>query len=106
MQHRKGDLATILTALELGSSVAETDNILEAARVETSVFSDLIADRVDLIPGTKGSGKSALYRILVDFLPDILIRDLEKSTVKQLKARAVENGRSLQAESGRPGKAK
>ena len=58
----------------------------------------MIADRVDLIPGTKGSGKSALYRILVDFLPDILIRDLEKSTVKQLKARAVENGRSLQAE--------
>jgi hypothetical protein len=26
-----------------------------------------------LIPGTKGSGKSALYRIFVDFLPDILL---------------------------------
>ena len=35
---------------------------MEAARVETSVFSDLLADRVDLVPGTKGSGKSVLYR--------------------------------------------
>jgi hypothetical protein len=71
----KSDLAPILRALDLGSSVAETDRLLETARVETSVFSDLLADRVDLIPGTKGSGKSALYRIFVDFLPDLLLRE-------------------------------
>jgi hypothetical protein len=63
----------MLTDLDLGSSVAETDGLLKAARVETSVFSDLLADRVDLVPGTKGSGKSALYRIFVDFLPDWLV---------------------------------
>jgi hypothetical protein len=41
--------------------------------VETSVFDELLADRVDLIPGTKGSGKTALYRIFVDFLPKLML---------------------------------
>ena len=41
--------------------------------METSVFDELLSDRVDLIPGTKGSGKSALYRIFVDFLPDTML---------------------------------
>jgi len=54
--------------------LAESDTRLEAARIETSAFSDLLNDRVDLIPGTKGSGKSALFRIFVDFLPDVLLR--------------------------------
>src|ERR1019366_1534118 len=35
---------------------------------------DLLADRVDLMPGTKGSGKSALFRIFVEFLPDHLLK--------------------------------
>ena len=72
--HKKGELVPILARLDFGSSVAETDQLLEAARVETSTFTDLINDRVDLIPGSKGSGKSALYRIFVDFLPELLLR--------------------------------
>jgi len=67
--------AKLLANLDLGSGVAETDDLLKAARVKTSVFEDMIADRVDLVPGTKGSGKTALYRILVDFLPDTLLHD-------------------------------
>ena len=31
-------------------------------------------------------------------MPSILVRDLDKATIKKLKARAVENGRSLQTE--------
>jgi hypothetical protein len=73
MKHDRNELAQILSQLDLGSSVAEQDTLLQAARVETSVFTDLLNDRVDLIPGTKGSGKSALYRIFVDFLPDYLL---------------------------------
>lgn len=65
--------ASLLAGLDLGSAVAELDNLLETARVETSVFDDLLADRVDLIPGTKGSGKTALYRIFVDFLPQMML---------------------------------
>jgi hypothetical protein len=73
MKHDRNELAQILSQLDLGSSVAEQDTLLQAARVETSVFTDLLNDRVDLIPGTKGSGKSVLYRIFVDFLPDYLL---------------------------------
>jgi hypothetical protein len=73
MPYDKAELVTLLESLDLGSSVAETDNLLEQAQVETSVFTDLFHDRVDLVPGTKGSGKSALYRIFVDFLPDYLL---------------------------------
>jgi hypothetical protein len=70
----KIDAANLLAVLDLGSAVAEFDNLLETARVETSVFDDLLADRVDLIPGTKGSGKTALYRIFVDFLPVVMLK--------------------------------
>lgn len=73
MKHEIDELTQILGQLDLGSSVAEQDTLLETARVETSVFTDLLNDRVDLIPGTKGSGKSALYRIFVDFLPTFLL---------------------------------
>ena len=45
---------------------------MESARVETSAFADLFQDKVDLIPGTKGSGKIALS-VFVDFLPDHLL---------------------------------
>ena len=72
--HQNKELADLLQTLDLGSSVAELDNLLEVARIETSAFTDLLADRVDLIPGTKGSGKTALFRIFVDFLPDVLLR--------------------------------
>jgi hypothetical protein len=73
MTYNNQTLSTLLQGLDLGSSVAESDTVLETARIETSAFSDLLNDRVDLIPGTKGSGKSALFRIFVDFLPDFLL---------------------------------
>jgi hypothetical protein len=75
VMHKNETLARLLRGLDLGSSVAESDTVLEAARVETSAFTDLLHDRVDLIPGTKGSGKSALFRMFVDFLPDHLLRN-------------------------------
>jgi len=73
MEHRNSKLAEILMQVDLGSSIAEQDDLLENARVETSAFTDLWYDKVDLIPGTKGSGKSALYRIFVDFLSKSLL---------------------------------
>ncbi len=74
MAFKNADVLAVLQSINLGSSVAESDSLLESARVDTSAFSDLILDRVDLIPGTKGSGKSALYRIMVEFLPDFLLK--------------------------------
>ena len=75
MAHENRDLQRILKNINLGSSVAEFDDILNVARVDTSAFSDIYNDNVDLIPGTKGSGKTALFRIFVDFLPDNLLEN-------------------------------
>src|ERR1039458_1120628 len=75
MTHQNKALSILLQRLDLGYSIAEEDTLLEAARIETSAFTDLLSDKVDLVPGTKGSGKSALFRIFVDFLPDALLRD-------------------------------
>jgi hypothetical protein len=74
MSYQNRNLSALLQGLDLGTSVAESDTRLETARIETSAFADLLNDRVDLIPGTKGSGKSALFRIFVDFLPDFLLK--------------------------------
>ncbi len=74
MAYKNADLIKILRNIELGDGIAEQDTLLESTRIETSVFSDLFLDRVDLIPGTKGSGKSALYRIFVEFLPKLLLK--------------------------------
>jgi len=73
MTYKNIDLIKILPTINLGDGVAEQDELLQVAKIETSVFSDLLKDRVDLIPGTKGSGKSALYRIFVEFLPKLLL---------------------------------
>ena len=73
--HKHNEAARLLQDLDLGSSIAEQDTLLEAARVETSAFTDVMDDKVDLVPGTKGSGKSALFRIFVDFLPQRLLRE-------------------------------
>jgi hypothetical protein len=75
MEYKNNDISKYLRELNLGESVAEADNLLETARVETSAFTDLLFDKVDLIPGTKGSGKSALFRIFVNFLPDMLLSE-------------------------------
>jgi hypothetical protein len=73
VRYQNKTLSALLQRLDLGASVAESDTLLETARIETSAFADLLNDRVDLIPGTKGSGKSALFRIFVDFRPDFLL---------------------------------
>jgi hypothetical protein len=54
----------ILRDLNLGSSVAENDEALEAYFVETATFRELLEGRHDTVAGDKGTGKTALYRIL------------------------------------------
>lgn len=53
-----------LTALDLGSSVAEHDELLRRYFVETETFRSVIEGRVDVVAGDKGTGKTALFRIL------------------------------------------
>lgn len=54
----------LLRHLDLGSSVAESDAALERYFVETKAFEDLCRDRGDVVTGDKGTGKTALFRIL------------------------------------------
>lgn len=61
-----------LSQLELGSSVAEYDEALEDYFIETDVFRALVEDRRDTIAGDKGTGKTALYRILQKRYPRLL----------------------------------
>ena len=61
-----------LSQLELGSSVAEYDEALEDYFIETDVFRALVEDRRDTIAGDKGTGKTALYRILQKRYPKLL----------------------------------
>ncbi|MBX3528411.1 MAG: hypothetical protein KF904_19590 [Rhodoblastus sp.] len=55
---------TLLRKLDLGASVAEFDDALEEYFVETETFRQLAADRVDFVAGDKGTGKTAIYKIL------------------------------------------
>ena len=54
----------LLKGLDLGKSVAEFDEDLEQYFVETNTFRELIQDRVDIIAGDKGTGKTAIYRFI------------------------------------------
>src|SRR5271166_4930886 len=53
-----------LQSLNLGKSVAEFDDALESYFVETNAFRELVRDQRDIIAGDKGTGKTAIYRIL------------------------------------------
>jgi hypothetical protein len=53
-----------LRELNLGSSVAEFDQQLESYFVETQPFLDLIDGRRDIIAGDKGTGKTAIFKVL------------------------------------------
>jgi len=69
-------IGEIIRELDLGSSVAEHDEALEAYFIETDVFRALVDDRRDTVAGDKGTGKTALYRILHQRYPSLL-KDVE-----------------------------
>ena len=54
----------VLRKLDLGNSVAEFDQSLEKYFVENEAFYSLINGKKDIVAGDKGTGKTALYRIL------------------------------------------
>ncbi len=70
----KQDVIRLLNSVSLGSTVAEQDSKLMESRIETPTFVDLFRDRVDLIPGTKGSGKTALFRLISEHSRALLLK--------------------------------
>jgi hypothetical protein len=72
------ELADHLENISIGEGVAEQDSLLTTCMIETPHFSQLFYDRIDLILGTKGAGKSSLFRIFGEIVANTL---LEKSNV-------------------------
>jgi hypothetical protein len=66
-------LSDRLQRIDLGNGVAEHDNLLWSCMVETQHFNDLLYDRVDLVLGSKGAGKSSLFRMFGEILEKILL---------------------------------
>jgi len=54
----------LLTLLDFGNSVAEFDADLQRYFVETPAFHAIVAGKSDIIAGDKGTGKTALYKVL------------------------------------------
>lgn len=59
-------VSDLLRTINLGSPVAEHDTALANYFLETDTFSSLINDQRDTIAGDKGTGKTALFKILKD----------------------------------------
>ncbi|MEZ0447319.1 P-loop ATPase, Sll1717 family [Cellulomonas sp. ICMP 17802] len=59
-------VADVLGKISLGSPVAEHDTALANYFIETDTFRRLITNGGDTVAGDKGTGKSALYRILAE----------------------------------------
>ena len=55
-------IRNLIRNLDLGKSVAEFDEALETYFIETTAFRELINDKIDIIAGDKGTGKTAIYR--------------------------------------------
>jgi hypothetical protein len=58
-------VSEILSELNLGKSVADSDNRLDNYFVDTHTFNVLSKAQRDIVAGDKGTGKTALYRILI-----------------------------------------
>ena len=78
-------VSELLPMLKIGSSVAEHDDALARYSVETSTFRALVNDEADIVAGDKGTGKTALYRILRDRYAEM--PELANVTMSVLSAR-------------------
>jgi hypothetical protein len=69
----------VLQSLSLGGSVAEHESDLSSYFLRTPDFQALVRGQHDLILGAKGSGKSAMFRVLMD--PDFEVPELAATVV-------------------------
>lgn len=61
---RRMKFEDVLSPIPFGQGIAETERLLETYFIKTPAFWEVINDESDLILGTKGSGKTAISRIV------------------------------------------
>ncbi|MCX5701601.1 MAG: hypothetical protein NTW64_01305 [Candidatus Omnitrophica bacterium] len=76
-----------LQKIDLGNGVAEHDNLLWKCMVETQHFTDLLYDRIDLVLGSKGVGKSSLFRMFGELLEERLLKDWKTVVVSGVETK-------------------
>jgi hypothetical protein len=54
----------LVSAMSIGNSVAEFDRDLESYFIETETFRSVISGDNDIVAGDKGTGKTAIFRVL------------------------------------------
>lgn len=57
-------MKTLLRQLQIGNSVAEYDDQLERYFLQTQLFDDFLAGNYNVVRGDKGTGKTAMFRII------------------------------------------
>ncbi|MCX5722965.1 MAG: hypothetical protein NTX84_00285 [Nitrospirae bacterium] len=62
----------LVTSLDFGGITAESDGLLLEARIQTPTFEELLKDKIDLVMGCKGSGKTAMFRLCMDLSGEFL----------------------------------
>jgi hypothetical protein len=61
---REDEFDMLISRFDVGTSTAEKDPLLPSAQIKTQEFYDIyFLDRIDIVRGIKGSGKTALYRV-------------------------------------------
>jgi len=76
-----------LQRIDLGNGVAEYDNLLWTCMVQTQHFTDLLYDRIDLVLGSKGSGKSSLFRMFGEILENLLFEKWQTIVVSGVETK-------------------
>jgi hypothetical protein len=64
MTIEKNHYEKIIDDIKIGNSVAENDLLLVSTYVETPVLYDVLNDKYDIVPGRKGAGKTAIFKII------------------------------------------
>ena len=54
----------LLRAMDIGNSVAEFDLHLQVYFLQTQIYLDFVSGKCDIIPGDKGTGKTAIYKFI------------------------------------------
>ena len=82
-------IAELLEELSFGERVAEDDTNLKDYFIETMLWNKILNDEIDIVKGVKGSGKSAIYRKLLDIKSELHNNNIDIIAAEELRGQTV-----------------